>query len=207
MTTYNFINRTGEVHGRLTVIGRSTEHKRTYWDCACACGNNTTVRGDHLKEGRVNSCGCIALEQMTIHGRARTPEYHSWQALKDRCNNPKNTHYANYGGRGIAVCSEWNDSFMAFFADMGERPTDKHTIERIENNGHYCQYNCKWATRKEQVDNRRNTILHTVNGKTQCLKDWCKEFNVSYSTTQQRIKRGWSIDSALKTPPNAKQVT
>ncbi len=197
MATYNFINRTGEIHGRLTVIGRSTAHKRTYWDCACQCGNNTTVRGDHLKEGRVSSCGCYSEESHTKHGMARTAEYYAWQALRERCYNPKNKAYANYGGRGIMVCNEWNDSFSAFIADMGRRPTDKHSIDRVDNNGHYCAYNCRWATAKQQVDNRRNNINYTMNGQTKCLKDWCRHYKIPYSTVRQRLSKGKSIEEAL----------
>lgn len=103
------------------------------------------------------------------------------------------------------VCVEWNDSFMAFFADMGERPTRNHSIDRVENNGHYSPDNCKWSTPKEQVDNRRNNINHARNGTIKCLKDWCKKFNVSYSTVRARIDRGWSINDALTIPPNSKR--
>lgn len=197
MATYNFIDRTNEVHGRLTVTGRSSAHKRTYWDCVCQCGNNTTVRGDHLKEGRVTSCGCYSEESHTKHGMARTAEYKCWQALKDRCNNPKNREYKNYGARGIMVCIEWNDSFMAFFADMGPRPDSDKSIDRIDNNGHYCASNCRWATNRQQVNNRRNSLIHEINGRSMCLKDWCREYKVPYTTAKYRISKGKSIEEAL----------
>lgn len=199
MSTYNFIDRTGQVFGRLTVTKRApNKNGRTMWECLCSCGEITVVRGEHLKNGKIQSCGCYSEESHTKHGKTKTPEYHCWIQIKQRCLNEKDKSFINYGGRGIGICDRWRDSFEFFLFDMGERPTAKHTIERINNDKGYSSDNCKWATRREQVNNRRNTILFTFDGKTQCLKDWCRELDIPYATARNRIKRGQSIKQALK---------
>lgn len=189
MSARQRIDRTGEVHDRLTVLHKSAEHTRTYWVCLCVCGNTTTVRGDHLKEGRVGSCGCIKDEQRFVHGMSYTRTYSSWQAMKSRCTNPNDKYFFNYGARGITVCESWLQSFENFFADMGEMP-EGLTLERKDNSLGYSKGNCRWATRAEQVRNRRNNILITHDGRTLCLKDWCSILEVPYCTARLRIKRG-----------------
>ncbi len=196
----------GNRYGRLVVISKSPKSARKiFWLCQCDCGQVATVRGDHLKELRVRSCGCLDMERMTTHGKSRTPEYHAWQAIKDRCGLPHHRNYKNYGGRGITICERWINSFENFFADMGERPTPTHSIDRWpDNDGHYEPANCRWATRKEQVDNRRNSLLCTINGKKQCVKDWCKELKiVSYEAALLRIRKGWPIERAVTAPPHS----
>lgn len=195
MRASNFRDRTGERHSRLTVIRKSTDHIRPYWVCACDCGNTTTVRGDHLKEGRVGSCGCIKDEQRTKHGQSRTRTYKCWQAMKDRCENPKNKAFENYGKRGISYCREWAD-FEVFYRDMGDMPIGL-TLERVDNDAGYCASNCKWDTRAAQVRNRRNSVLIEIDGVTLCLKDWCAKYGVNYHTALKRIKRGLSTYAAL----------
>lgn len=182
------IDRTGEIHGRLQVICRSPDHARAYWVCVCDCGKSTTVRGDHLKEGRVQSCGCIKDEQRFVHGMSRTPIYKCWQAMKDRCSNPLAKEAKNYLERGIYVCDRWAESFENFFADMGNTP-EGLTLDRIDNDLGYSKENCRWATRKEQVVNRRNTRFVTIGGETMCLKDWCRRTGTNYMTVRYRINK------------------
>jgi hypothetical protein len=122
----------------------------------------------------------------------RTPTYDTWQGMKDRCSNQNNSQFKNYGARGIKVCSEWLD-FEIFLSDMGERPEGK-TIDRIDNNKGYSKDNCRWATDKEQVDNRRVTIFFTYNDKKMCLKDWCRHFNKPYSTAMYHYKKGRTFE-------------
>jgi len=168
---------TGQVFGRLTVLGRAGSHvqpngtKRPTWLCRCSCGEETVVQGCRLKSGNTSSCGCLHAEKsadtgrafrekVTIHGHSRlrdgrpSPTYISWYNMKQRCLNPKATHYRHYGGRGITICDGWLSSFEAFLADMGERPAGT-SLERIDPNGNYERANTRWADLKEQRANRR----------------------------------------------------
>lgn len=154
---------TGCRFGHWTVIERNgtNQFKSIMWLCRCDCGKESRVNGYMLKHGKSQHCGCIrieaARERVTTHGRWGTPEYNSWHAMMQRCQNPNNRNYKYYGERGIKVCSRW-EKFENFFADVGEKPTPKHTIDRIETNGDYEPSNCKWSTVAEQNNNTRRNI-------------------------------------------------
>jgi hypothetical protein len=113
------------------------------------------------------------------------------------CYYPKAVNYDDYGGRGITVCDRWKDSFENFYADMGDPPSEDHSIERSDTNGHYEPGNCTWATRIAQQNNRRNTIVITYNGKTQGLSEWARELGIARTTLEMRRSRGWSDVEAL----------
>ena len=194
----------GRKFGRLTVISFSHINQRqcTVWNCVCECRNTTQTSGVELVRGHTKSCGCLnidkLLERSTKHRMADTPIYTTWQRIKDRCTNPNNPKYKDYGGRGIKVCDKWLKSFDDFFADMKNKPSSCHTIDRINVNGDYEPNNCRWATPKEQANNTRRNRLLTCNEETHTMAEWASIVNINYNTISQRLRRGWPISKALK---------
>lgn len=132
------------------------------------------------------------------HGKYGTPIYRTWQRMGQRCNNPNNRHYSGYGGRGITVCDRWG-RFENFYEDMGDKPTPKHSLERIDNNKGYSPDNCKWATMAEQGSNRRDNRKYTYDGKTMTIAEWARELNISHAALTKRLNR-WSVGRALSEP-------
>jgi len=122
--------------------------------------------------------------------------YRAWKSARNRCNNPTNPGYPNYGGRGITFTSEW-DSFERFLSDMGPRPSARHSLDRIDVNGPYAPGNCRWATPEEQANNKRNSALITFNGKTLSVRQWSRELGISSATLEWRLQNGWSAEKAL----------
>jgi len=159
----------GCVFGKLTVIELDkVENYRSSWLCQCSCGNKKSIKLGNLRSGRSRSCGCntrIATSQRK-KGFRGTRQYYVWVEMKQRCHNPNNSNYKHYGKRGIKVCDRWINSYQNFLEDMGERPKGL-TLERVNNDGNYEPNNCKWATCKEQANNRRNSlkVLTKMEGK------------------------------------------
>lgn len=136
------------------------------------------------------------------HGQANrkrtTPEYSAWLHMKDRCLNPKNKMFSNYGGRGISVCERWINSFQFFFEDMGKKPTSKHSIDRIDNDGNYEPSNCRWATYKTQLRNNRRNRWYEYNGNKMVLQDWADKWGINYQLIQSLLKYGSSFEDIYK---------
>lgn len=199
---------TGRKFGRLTVVQYvGSNDGNAQWLCFCDCGSECAVAATDLtRRTRVGtkSCGCHrsdkARERVTTHGKTLTPEYSSWRAMIQRCYNPKNVTWNRYGGRGITVCARWRNSFEAFLSDMGYRPSTRHSIERLDNNGHYDPGNCKWATIKEQARNTSKAIRVEFNGRTQCISEWAEQVGISKRTIWNRLRSGWSVERALTEP-------
>ena len=133
------------------------------------------------------------------HGMSRTPEYYAWQNMKDRCFNPNHKRYSDYGGRGISMCDRWLN-LDNFLADMGSRPTAKHSIDRIDNNDDYSPKNCKWSTHVEQKNNKRNNHLITIDDVTLTIAQWAKKMGYNESVIWRRLEAGWSEYDAVMTP-------
>jgi hypothetical protein len=160
------IDLTGERFGKLIVVARSgRSSKPVRWRCRCDCGEPLVVIGASLKSGRTKSCGCFKADRIT-HGASRrnstSPEYQCWTNIKQRCLNPNNDRYEDWGGRGIRICERWANSFENFFADVGPRPSPAHSLDRKNNDGRYEPGNCRWATKSEQQLNQRNAWRRLV---------------------------------------------
>ena len=132
----------------------------------------------------------------TTHGMKYTDEYRIWCHMRSRCENPNFIGYKHYGGRNIKICAEWA-LFVNFYKDMGQRPSKKHSIDRIDPNGNYEPSNCRWATMKTQQNNRTNNVIYTYNGKTATLAQLCEEHKCKYKTVYHRLTKGLPIDLAL----------
>lgn len=197
---------TGLRFGRLVVLNQydRTKNFKYRWICQCDCGNIVVVLGASMICGRQVSCGCYCNEvhskRLTTHsattGGKWTREYRAWHAMKQRCYNPKNKDYPNYGGRSIAVCDGWKDSFATFLEDMGECPKGL-TLDRKDCNGNYEPNNCKWSTWTEQARNQRRVKWITINNSTHCLSEWALISGLAYSCLKHRVQRGWPVERLL----------
>jgi len=192
----------GERFGKLVAIKRGTpKGKKATWLCICDCGNTTEVITSYLTGGNTKSCGCGS-SRNTIGERTRTHGMHNdsiygvWCAMKRRCYNKNTKDYPNYGKRGIRVCDKWL-SFEGFLEDMEPTYEIGLMLDRTDNDGDYEPNNCKWVTREEQNNNKRNVKIYTVFGQTGSLAQLARHFGIKYETLRYRIKSGWSIEKAV----------
>jgi hypothetical protein len=178
--------------GNWTVLGKA----KRGWLCKCKCGTIKAQVGSILHSGRTKGCQVCRRKP---HRKSR--EYAVWNAMKARCYNPNVRGFHNHGGRGIVMCDSWRDSFDAFYDDMGPRPSPRHSIDRINNDGNYEPSNCRWATAKEQGRNLRRNHLLTLGGITRCIMEWSEITGIKHYTIWQRIAvLGWSTEEALNIP-------
>lgn len=202
---------TARVFGQLTVLFRCGWDKfgNILWECRCTCGVDKEISAAVLRRGTTVSCGChrraalkagreALVKRATTHGKSRTREYRIWANAIYRCTTPTCPGYADYGERGIKVCERWQD-FENFLADMGPCPP-RFTLDRIDNDGDYTPENCRWATRKQQANNRRTSQWFTYKGEKRTAAEWCKRLKMNKATFWSRVRDGWSIERIVETP-------
>jgi len=189
----------------VKLVGKNKKRFRQ-WLCRCVCGVERPVTEHSLKAGTSVSCGCYnrerTVETHTKHGATGTPEYKAWQKMIERCYNPNNKRYADYGGRGILVSKRWFHSFEEFLKDMGPRPSPRHSLDRIDNDKSYNKNNCQWSLPKTQMTNRRNT--RKVGDVP--LAELARKHGIPANTLRWRVLRDdWELEDALTTPVRYKR--
>lgn len=206
--------------GRLTVVDDAPSiFSASGYEARCAlvrcdCGAEKAVRATDLRNGYTHSCGCLQRELLSkathvrikTHGESRrSSEFIIWSGMNQRCHSPTCKDFPRYGGRGIYVCERWRgpQGYKNFLADMGRRPSARHSIERKANNGPYAPGNCKWALPKEQCNNRRNSVILEIEGEKHTIAEWAAISGVSYVAVWQRIRKGWSAKEAVFRPSKA----
>lgn len=199
----------GKRFGLLKVINQTDKRSggSVVWDCICDCGKTTDVSSGHLKSGHTISCGChkkttssnVCTSLFTKHGHGKngavSKTYSTWLHMLDRCNNPDNAAYSNYGGRGILVCERWKD-YANFLEDMGESPIGM-TLDRIDNNGNYEPGDCRWATMKMQQNNKRTNNIVSYMGKEMTITQLSEMCGVKRSTLYYRLNQGMTVEEAV----------
>lgn len=196
----------GQVCGRWTLIAcdpaQTCRPSSLRWLCQCKCGTTKEVLSYSLKKGLSQSCGCLSKEltrQRGIkHGMTRTPEYHAWRNMKYRCCNPNHPEYKRYGARGILVCERWMNSFQDFIDDMGARPGDQYSIDRVDNNGNYEPGNCRWTTLKQQNRNTRKNVKVVYCGREMCIAEAAELSGIKPKTLWSRINLGFSGEDLFR---------
>lgn len=211
------INLTEEMisKGRLTQVGVSFQvaakgGRKRHAVFQCSCGKRKVFDFWSVAKGSTASCGCLTVEalkqnkhnegRVPKHGMTHTKAYKCWGAMIQRCTNPRNAHFGNYGGRGITVCSEWVQSFIEFFRHIGEPPSADMTIDRIDNDRGYCPGNVRWVTRKQNQRNRRVTAFVQYDGKQMSVAEFAETLNMKDSVVRRRLQAGWTIDRIVNTP-------
>lgn len=201
------IDLVGKKFNYFTVIKRVADRNRApYWLCRCECGTEKEIEGGNLRSNRIRSCGCAPGNYKVKHGMCKTAEYKVWQGMLRRCTNHNDKRYAQYGGRGISVCDRWR-SFENFYADMGDRPSDEHQIDRENNDGNYEPGNCRWATRTQQCRNKSANVMLTIGSETLCAAEWAERSGVSHARIRHRLRLGWSSEDAVFLPVKSKTTT
>ena len=189
----------GRTYSLLTVLEIITPRGRLV-KVRCACGVEKVVKFGHIRRGAQISCGRMrgSVTHGATRGRSTTPEWRSWNHIRQRCLNPDNDQFYLYGGRGIKICEQWAQ-FETFLADMGPRPSVRHSIDRYPNiNGNYEPGNCRWANPREQAENRRTTSRVTINGETHSMTEWSRRLNIPPHRTLTLVRNGVDPVEAIR---------
>lgn len=217
---------TGQKFERLTVIefvGVNPVGRSALWKCKCECGNDVVVRGTNLRNGVTKSCGCLLKEYYrnkpkssaektalanTTHGCTHDRLFKIWTSMRSRCRNSKTPAYKWYGAKGVRVCKEWDESYLAFkkwaYANGYDDTAPMHhcSIDRIDVNGDYCPENCRWADVKTQAENKTTVRMIEYNGEKHSIAEWARIYGVHRDTLRWRLnKLGWPIEKALTYKP------
>lgn len=200
----------GEKYGNLVLTGnfKIGRLRETHAEAICECGKLFYARWNNFRIGKTKSCGCksteLKIKAMTTHGLSprsgQHPIYYTWYGIKQRCYNPKSIYYKNYGGRGIAMCDEWLNDFLAFYNWAITNGWRKGlTIDRERVNEDYIPYNCRWITNLEQQKNKTVSVFFEIFGERKIQADWGRDprCNVSIRTFSERVKNGWRLEDAL----------
>lgn len=202
----------GRSFGRWKVVDVADSDKtnKRRWLCVCECGTTRVVRNAGLLNGSTQSCGCLKIEIFADRSRNRyssdLPEYKVWRSMVQRCHLPTAKSYKSYGAIGITVCDRWrtgtksDTAFECFMDDMGARPSQNHSIDRINTNKGYSPNNCRWATKTQQSNNAKSNRNISFNGERLTLAEWSKRLGMSYGSLQYRLNNGWTIIEAFTTP-------
>lgn len=195
---------TGQTFGRLTVLHllpNRTADNHTLYECKCECGNTCVVCGKQLRNGDTKSCGCLRSETSTKHGESmriwskdEEPIIDRYRGMKNRCYNPNDSNYKNYGGRGITICDEWlrdPNAFVQWAKKTGFK--EDLWIERIDNNGPYAPWNCRWATRLEQANNKRTNVMVDINGTRHSVADWARLAGIEYPVALYSLHKDYCL--------------
>lgn len=201
----------GAVFGRWTVTGPTVQAKHKKVPVTCICGVSKAIDKTNLLKGLSQSCGCLAKEVTSAlsktHGKSGTPVYAVWNMMKQRCSLPSNASYPDYGGRGISYDPTW-ESFEVFYRDMGDPPFPRATLERLDTNGNYCKENCRWASKLEQANNKRNNVLFEYKGQKLSLSKIAKLTGMNQNTLTSRIYgQSLSLEEALAKPITPNEVS
>lgn len=203
----------GDTHGKMTIIkevepvktGKGNDRRVL---CQCRCGKQKVVSLQALRHGGTVSCGCYRKSRESkrlTHGMKGTPTYYIWASMKARCNPANAAIRDRYAGRGIKVCRRWM-KFENFLADMGKRPSDQHSLDRIDNDGNYCKTNCRWTTPLVQANNKSNTRVITICGVSKPRMEWCRDLGITKSMLTYRLQH-WAPDRVVATRGPVRQTT
>ncbi len=204
----------GERFGRLIAVKRVMVRgaKNVMWKCACDCGGSVVAAAANLGKS-TKSCGCLAREtasnllrgntRMRRHHKSQSLEYNSWCGMKQRCSNKNSPKYPIYGARGITVCDRWKNSFETFLADMGRKPSRRHSVERVDNDGNYEPDNCIWALPKVQGRNNRSNHMIEIDGQRMCIVAWLEKLGIPQWKTREMTRTRYGKPPAYATIEDA----